>query len=98
MRSKRTVAEIIKGRICSLTRHTHTQRDGISPEVGGFDDKVVVVALQVAVLPAENVQDLPSHKAREKKHKFVVFVLVHPAVIRHKKAPPPMLLAGCFVT
>lgn len=37
----------------------------MSPEVGGFNDEVVVVALQVAVLPAENIQHLDHPSERE---------------------------------
>lgn len=94
-----------EGPLSSLVRNTHT-RSGMSPEVGGFNDEVVVVALQVAVLPAENVQHLHHQLDRGSSPdqvgsqvcpsflngKFVVDV-IHPAVISHKKA----LLPCCWL-
>lgn len=63
-----TAAPTGEGPLSSLIRNTRT-RSGMSPEVGGFNDEVVVVALQVAVLPAENVQHLHHQTVRERERK-----------------------------
>jgi len=44
-----------------LSHSEHTLAADSSPEVRGFNDEVVVVTLQVAVLTAENVQHLHHH-------------------------------------
>lgn len=51
-------------------------RSGMSPEVGGFNDEVVVVALQVAVLPAENVQHLHHQEQSERESRRLLLLLL----------------------